>query len=790
MNAFEKLGAGLMKGGIKAWSAARLPKIEGKIRLSGLGEEVEIIRDRWGIPHIYAKSLHDLLFAQGFVHAQDRLWQMEVNRRAARGKLSEFIGPEALDADRMSRTFGYERVARQDLERLDENQLDIVRAYCAGINAATRHKSFKTPVEFSLVGLKPHTWTEVDVMSLSRLLTAQMSWGWYDEIIRAKLIGLVGPEAAAELDNTYPKGHAITLPKGIEYGKIAEPERLTAMDNPLFPKISGSNAWTVSGRLTDTGKPYLCNDPHLPITNPNIWYEIHLECPELRVSGVSFAGIPLVPIGHNAHISWGITLAFTDIEDLFVEQFTDDSCGTYIFKGKERKAVTVDEIIRVKGRHEPFVEKVILTEHGVVISDIIGHADQKLALNSMALKPGKVLWGWYLLNRAENWDMFTDAVSHLTAPGLNIVYADTAGNIGYYNSGKMPVKTRDEASLPMPGWTGEHDWDNFVPFREMPHALNPEKGYVVTCNHKVEPEDFPHFLGDIYMNGYRAVRLEAMFGQDKLFGPADFAAMQMDLTCLPGTAFAAFFKDLEFTGKYEEARRQLTAWNGVLHTDSVAGSLYKVAKHHVVKRLYESGITDPKLIDELLGKGFHTSFGPANTFLGHNTSTLLRLLRDGEKSWWINQYGGRDKLLRDGFMEAVDWLSENYGDDMARWNWGRLHRIVLHHALSVKESLGHIFNLGPYSIGGDTDTPLQTCTLEPGKYGGTIAAPSYRQIIDLGDFDRSVSVMPGGQSGNMASPFYDNLVAEWLEGRFHPMCWSRKQVDKFARHRLTLSVAR
>ena len=331
--------------------------MDGKITLEGIKGDIEIIRDEWGIPHIYADDLHDLLFAQGFVHAQDRLWQMEVNRRASRGLLSEFIGEEGLDADRMSRTFGYGRIGAQDWELFDEGQQKIIHSYCNGVNAYINHPSFKKPVEMALVKIKPHHWTPLDIMAMSRLLTDQMSWGWYDEIIRAKLIDIVGPEAAAELDNTYPEDHAVTLPKGIEYGKIAEPERLHALEGPLFPHISGSNAWTVSGDHTKTGKPYLCNDPHLPITTPNIWYEIHLDCPSLKVSGVSIAGMPLVPIGHNERISWGITLAFTDIEDLFVEQFTDDACTSYIYKGEPKKAIIHEEEIFIKGKDEPFIGK-------------------------------------------------------------------------------------------------------------------------------------------------------------------------------------------------------------------------------------------------------------------------------------------------------------------------------------------------------------------------------------------------------------------------------------------------
>jgi penicillin amidase len=263
--------------------------------------------------------------------------------------------------------------------------------------------------------------------------------------------------------------------------------------------------------------------------------------------------------------------------------------------------------------------------------------------------------------------------------------------------------------------------------------------------------------------------------------------MQLDINSLPGKRYAAHFNTFRFEdARTEEARKILTDWNAVLDVNSVGGTLYKVSKHFVVKKLYEKDISDHKLIDELLGKGFHTSFGPANTFLGHNTSTLLRLIDEGENSWWIKNYGGVEKLLRDGFQVAIQWLTQKLGKDMRAWKWGRLHQIEMVHALSIKKPLDKIFNIGPFPVGGDTDTPLQTVTLVPGEFGGEIAAPSYRQIIDLSDFDKSVTVMPNGQSGNMASPYYDDQVDNWLTGNFHPMCWSRAKVEKHRKHTLIL----
>ena len=781
MTFFEDIGISMLKTAFKVWSKTKLPKIEGKVKLSGIKKDIEIIRDQWGIPHIYASNIKDVLFAQGFVHAQDRLWQMEVTRRAAQGRLSEFVGEDALDVDRMSRTLGYERIAHEDWKLFDAYQHELVESYCDGINAYLKHSSFKKPIEFLLVKLSPSAFKPIDIMSVSRLLTSQMSWGWHDELVRAKLIEVIGEEGMKELDNSYLNS-AITLPKGIEFNPLNIDDKFKAND-PYTPNITGSNAWTIAGSRTDTGQPYLCNDPHLAIHNPNIWYEIHLNCPELKVIGVSIPATPLVPIGHNEKIAWGITLSFTDIEDLVIEKFTDDSLEQYIYKEAVLDTEIIEEEIKIKGRSTPHIEKIYKTRHGVIVSDALNYSAHKLALHSMAFQPNKALWAWYSINTANNWDDFKEGVSYLEAPGLNIVYADTQNNIGYYNSGKIPIKTKAQASIPTPAWTGESDWLNFVPFDKMPHVLNPEKGYVVTCNNKNTPEDYPYFLGDIYMNGYRAERLENLVQSKDKLAISDFIEMQQDCYCIPGKKLAAHFKHIAFEDKqFESLKQELVSWDGYLTERSIGGTLYKVIKEKIVRRLYHKIIADKNLVDEVLGKGFHPSFGLTNTFLGHNTANLLQLLDQGDNSWCITQYGSKEQLLRDGFIDAINYLFRTLGKDSSQWHWSKLHQMVIPHSLSVKNPLDKIFGLGPFPLSGDTDTPFQTCPNHVESFNGEMVTASYRQIIDLSNFDQSKSITPGGQSGNLASPFYASQLNDWLKGKFHPMCWTRESVEQHKKY--------
>jgi penicillin amidase len=790
MSVLNKIAAAVLKPVVKEMSRASLPKLDGNIYVQGLQNEVEIIRDSWGVTHIYTDILEDAIFAQGFVHAQDRLWQMDLNRRAAGGKLAEIIGKDALDADRVARTFGYERAGKKDWELLSPEIKTYMKAYCNGVNAFIDNNTSSFPVEYKLLGLKPEPWTPVDVCAFSKMLTALLTFGWYDEIVRAKLIELIGIESAMEVDNTYPKENPVTLPKGIEFNKIDVDGKFAALNGPYIPKISGSNAWTIHGSKTKTGKPFLCNDPHLTLKNPNIWYQMHLHTKEYHVTGVSCPSIPLILIGHNEQIGWGITLAFTDIEDVFVEKFTDKTMETYMHDGKIMESKIIEEKIYIKDEKMPHIERVINTIHGTLISNVIPESHHAYTLCSMAFRPANTFDGWFRLNTAQNWNDFVDAVKCIQSPGLNIVYADIEGNIGYYNSGKVPVRNKQTASVPMPGWTSEYDWNQFVPFEEMPHALNPKQQHIITANHKIEPENFPHFLGDIYISGYRADRLEKMIEGKRNLSPKEFTEMQMDWLCTPALKFKQYFETL----KMDDAELQpyvdmLLKWDGVLRPEQIEGTFYKVVKKEMIKYIYDKNIEDKTLIRELMGVGFHEIYQPLSAFLGHNTVALFRIL-DNPDSILLKKAGGKDHVLKTGFRRGIDWLKENFGANTKKWNWGNIHAIVFPHAFSAKPPLDKVFNVGPFPIGGDTDTPFQTYIMSENGYNGELSSVSYRQIIDFSDFDNSTIIMPLGNSANMASPYYKNQLTHWFKGESIPMSFSRKKVEEHKKHTLWLRTKR
>ena len=765
-------------------SRRRLPQVNGEISLPGLDASVEIFRDQWGTPHIYANSYLDALYAQGFVHAQDRLFQMDLNRRTAHGTLSEVFGELALDTDRTARTFGFGRLGRADWKIASDGLKDSMSAYAAGVNAYLDHPKTKLPVEFTLLGFKPQPWKTEDTMAFGRVMIWQLSHAWQGELIRAEIIEKVGVEHAAELEIHYPVENPISLPKGIEFNALDPDGSLRKSTAPFLERGKGSNAWAISPHRSETGNAVLCNDMHLALSMPSLWYEVHLNGgDDFHTTGVSLPGVPMVLVGHNECVAWGMTLAFTDAEDLFIEQV--DSQNRYLYKDEWRDAEIIEEAIPVKGKKEPHIEKIIITRHGPLITDVLGHATQKIAVNSMALKPARTFDGWMQLNKATGWDDFVAAMRLIEAPQLNVAYADVENNIGHWVTGKVPLRAKGDGSIPSPGWTGEYEWIGEVPFAEMPHALNPEQGYLVTCNHKIVPDDFPHQLGREWMNGFRARRLTELMEEQGKLTMQDHAKFHMDVKCLPGLELVTRLEGItDPEPDVQRALQLLREWDGFLSPESVAGTLYEVIRYTMVRNLLEPGL-GADIALRLMGEGFHPLLMHSNEFYGQDTVILLRLL-DNPDSWWVQQAGGRDDVIVKSIKGALDWLNETLGPEPDDWTWGQIHQVNFEHALGLQKPLDQVFNRGPFPIGGDTDTPCQTAMLPTSPYDNRAWSPSFRQIVDMGDLSKSMVIVPPGQSENVASPNYDDLIQPWLEGQYHPMLWTRQQIEEATVHRITL----
>ncbi len=777
--------AAILKFIIKGMGKKRLPQTSGAIQLQGLSAPVEIIRDKWGIPHVYAGSDHDLFFAQGFVHAQDRLWQMELLRRTASGTLSEMLGKVALDTDRALRTFGFRRLAAKDLENSTKELIDIGNAYAEGVNAYLKHPGAKMPVELSLLKHVPEPWSILDSLAFGRLMSFQLNGQFSLKINYARIAAAVGEDKIAELVPKYPGENPAVSPQ-VERNQLNPDGTLKALEGPFFKKGGGSNSWAISGKRTTTGKPIQCSDPHLSPSVPSIWYHNHLVGGRFNITGVSVPSTPLILIGHNARISWGFTVANVDAEDFFVEKMNPDNPAQYEYKGKWMDADVFNEPIKVKGEVQPFVEKVAWTRHGPIVSDIVGLKDRRVALKSTALGPLRALEALCRLNLAGTWKECTDAIKVWDSPNQNMTYADVDGNFGSYVTGIIPVRAKGNGLLPVPGWTGEFDWTGEVPFDEKPHSLNAKKGFVVCANNRpVEAEKYPYYIASIFDPGYRARRITETIAAKEKFSVEDCMKLHADVLCRPGLDFVKRLGDVKSEDPdVRLAIDLLEKWDGNLTVDCTGGTVYEAALPFIYKEIFAAKIGEALALD-LMGRSFHPVLKSTTELFHSHTDILLNLL-DNPESWWMEQAGGKYAVLERALGKTVAWLRAKLGKDPAKWSWGRLNKMVYPHAMALKKPLDKVFNVGNLPIGGDKNTVCQIGS-PPGEFSEKSWAPSYRQIVDLSDFSKSLVIIPPGQSGNLASPHYQDMFPMWHKGEYATMLWTREQVEAHAEAKLLLS---
>lgn len=772
-------------------SKKSLPDYNASQTVDGIQKKIDIARDEWGIPHIFAQSEDDLFFAQGYAHAQDRLWQMEIMRRLACGRLAELFGKDLLDTDRILRTLGFGRLGAADAVRYKGQPIEQrLAAYAKGVNAFIAQCA-NLPAEMKLLGCKPAEWTIADSLAMGRFLAFQMSYGWLHQLDRAKLVQAVGEAKAAELFPSYSPNNPFALPDGIEMN-FWEDGRLRAFDGLFLAPVGGSNHWSIAADKMETGSAVLCNDPHLLLNNPNIWVENHLVCPSLEVTGVSVAGIPFVLIGHNRHIAWGATLSFVDMQDIFIERFTSDGNKQYECGKDIRLATHTQEVIRVKGRSKPHIETVVHTHHGVIISEALGDTRQKLALASPVLMDNDMVLGFYKLNLATGWNDFVDACECIEAPSLNLGFADTEDNIGYYCTGKVPIRPRAKHGLPVAGYDGANEWTGFVPFAQMPHCLNPARGYVYTCNHKLVNDDYPHDLGDLYMNGNRAASLQKLLDEKPRYSLDDCKAWQNDFYVTSFEQWKPLFADLAerveradtpFADLVRQAWRALMDWNAYLTADTVGGCIFQVI-HQELANIVVAPHLSPELLATWQGKPVHAGLFNFSELWSHDSETMYRLLTNPRSAW---HDGNVADLLYRALVAAVEYLRKHIDDDVRMWEWGELHTVTFAHALGAQRPFDEFFNIANIPMGGNRDTLNQQSFMPNQHFGGTICGASFRQVVNMGNFAESFSVVPLGQSGNLQSPHYQDQLNNWRTGKYKTMLWTREQIAESTRYKMSLS---
>jgi penicillin amidase len=793
--------SGLAAGTYSLWTRRSLTSRSGDLSLQGLHESVEVITDRYGVPHIYARNEDDLYFAQGYIHAQERLWQMEFNRRIASGRLSEIFGSLTVELDRFCRRIGMHRAAAIDVEQLAEHERRILEAYSSGVNSFVQLNNKKLPIEFTLVHLQPAPWKPADTLQWGKLQAWSLSGNWETELIRAQLVAKLGVERAARLEAGYDPAHPLIIPPGVAYqginpGLLEQYEQIKTLSG--LSALGGSNNWVVDGTMTADGTPILCNDPHLGQAVPSVWFECHLNAGDIDVVGASFPGSPGIIIGHNQHIAWGVTNAVSDVQDLYVEKFNPENPHQYEFMGNWEDAQVIREEIVVKDQAMPVIEEVRVTRHGPIITSLPqisqGQAEiteLPLALRWTALDQGKIVASVQNLNRATNWDEFLTALHDWDAPPQNFVYGDTAGNIGYVMAGAIPMRAKGQALLPVPGWTGEYEWTGLIPFEELPQTFNPEQHFLVTANNRVIDDSYPYYITHEWLNGYRAQRIRDLLTSKGKLTLNDMAQIQSDQYALPATAIVPFILQIDADTPVKRAAHDiLRAWNYVLEPDSIGASIYITFLNKLESIVLGAVIGDDEtLLSNYRGVGMNI-LSTLNGYASRTKPLMIRLLQEQDDRWFADSVianGPRSwsVALTRAFDATIDELSVKLGSNVLHWQYGAIHKLTYNHPLGMVKPLDAIFNRGPFPFGGDSDTVSMgnTSPLDPTT---VIVVPSYRQIVDLGELANSRSIHAPGQSGHPADKHYDDFIPLWQENKHHPMLFTREAIESAAEATLSM----
>lgn len=739
---------------VNAYVNKSTPQISGEMNVNILDANVEVTKDDMGVPHIVAESDADLYRAQGFVQAQDRMFQMDLSRRQASGMLAEVIGADAVDTDKFFRTFSLRNAAEKSWDGYDEEAQQVLEWYADGVNAFIEQAKEEDtlPFEFTLLGYEPKPWTAIDSLTIGKFMAYDLGGHWTSLAARHWALNEWPEEKARELFITYPEN----APAVIE-ANLKNPVNVAGnFDLSLIPpEFNGSNNWVVSGDKTESGMPLLADDPHLGLSTPSIWYQMHLQSPDQNVSGVIFAGIPGIILGHNEEIAWGVTNVGPDVQDLYIETVNPDDTTQFLYEGEWEQAEVRDEPILVKdGETVDF--NVVVTRHGPVVSDLLYEEEDPEAVFSMqwtALEPTLELQAVLSFNKASDWEEFELALEDFQAPAQNFVFASTDGTIAYKANGRIPIRKSGDGQLPVPGDSADYGWDGYVPFDELPTVVNPAEGFIATANNAVVDESYDYHITDFWAQPYRYERIVEVLEANDDLTKEDMMALQMDQQNLYAEEF---LQDMiaavkEQTDEHDDLFDVLTAWDGVDGEDQAAPLVF----HKWMKQLPETILSPqmPEDVYEMLpGKN-------------HITDEMMRDAFAGEAGVWVEEYGGVEKWLTDALNEARGDIEEAFGDDPADWQWGEFHQLVFPHPVAgASPILEQFLNPKPRPVGGSNVTVQAAAFNEDGEANH---GASWRFVADLSDLRSAYHIVGPGQSGHFKSDFFRNQVDDWVEGKFH-----------------------
>ncbi len=762
-----------------------------KLNLPGLIAPVEVLRDNWGVNHIYANNEHDLFFSQGYCAAKDRLFQFEVWRRQATGTVAEILGERELKRDIGTRLFKFRGDMQKELQHYHPRGANIINAYVEGVNAyinfINQHPE-ELPIEFKLLNIKPKAWTADVVISRHQGLLGNIT----QELNLARAVHKVGEQKVKDIVWFHPKSPNLTMDtainpallskdilglynayrKDLEFTKADLGEgNFASISNDIkknsepdlflqSQEMEGSNNWIISGEKSSSGFPMLANDPHRKIAVPSLRYIVHLVAPGWNVIGGGEPEIPGVSIGHNEKGAWGLTIFETDGEDLFVYDLNPKNLNQYWYKGKWVNLKLIQDNIRVKNSTSKKVSYAYTIHGPVTFIDSTNH--KGYAVRAAWMEPGGAPYLASLrIDQATNWEEFREACTYSNIPGENMIWADKAGNIGWQAVGIVPVRKNFSGYVPVPG-DGRYEWDGYLPIKERPSAFNPAKGFFATANQNVTPENYNHWdaVGYTWADPFRGDRIDQVLSSKKKISITDMAALQTDYYSLPASKIVPMLKNISFEDSLVNvAKNMFVGWNFVLDKQSIPAGTYVMWEKQIAAMMAQKFI--PKEVSGLL------SF---------QLTTIIQYLQNPDAYFGVNGMDKRDRLLADAFVNAITNLKTKLGSSTSQWVYGqsKYKHITLEHQLSeiVNSTLKDKMNIGPLPRGGNGQTPGSTGATDNQQSGA-----SFRMLIDTKDWDQTRMINTPGQSGNPESPFYKNLFYNWANDLYFPAYYSKDKIQ-------------
>jgi len=769
-------------------SKRAVPDYNQEVFLKGLTDEVKVYRDSFAVPHIYAKNEEDLYRTTGYIMAQDRLWQMDLLRRATQGRLSEIFGEDYTKTDQLLRALRIPEKSSMMFNDCSMEKRMAVEAFADGVNQYIEQNIHSLPPEFAILGYNPDKWEPVHSLNAVGYMAWDLAGGTYStEILLFKIIQELGWEKAQGLIPDHSNNKSVVYPgfvidKSLLDTKASLLDADKRLDELGLKVFSGSNNWAISGEKSVTGMPLLANDMHLGLSAPGIWYQIHHVIEgKLNVTGIALPGNPLVVAGHNHKIAWGMTNMYVDDIDLYLEKINPENPDEYWFMDEWKQMEIREELIHIKGG-DSIVLKTRFTHRGPVVSGF-KNMQEVISMKWIGYDYSNVYRSIYLLNRAENWDEFKDAIRTFIDVSQNIVYADNEGNIGMYAAAGVPIREGEEYLI-KPGHTDEFDWKGKVPFEELPNSYNPERGFVASANNKTVDDSYPYYIGSYFAQGYRYERIVELLQSKEKLSTNDFIQMQSDQNSIFVKRFLpdilTSLENSDLNNPEAEGLEILINWDGSYDAESPAALIYESLYHKITRNLIEDDLSSD------LFSQYQANGGLVKNFMERFWDSKDSIWSDDIRS--KNHIEDFDEIVKMSYKQVMNELIDLYGPEVKSWSWGEVHQFTMAHPLGKVKILDRIFHLNrdPVSVGGSfhTVSPYSYPFSSPFKANH---GASHRHIFNTKDWDKSITIIPTGESGIPASEHYLDQFDMYLNNKYHFDPFTRSEVQEHMRYKTTFS---